>query len=133
LVHPMKVCTWRDRSKALDNDFRTIIRWDQDVFSPSDYPLSRLIEIVNCYDFGIFVYGPDDIAELGGKRVLIARDNVIFEAGLFFSQLDRKRVFLVKPDKPSATSLPPFHLPMILRSSPYAPAFRLGPSLSLVS
>ena len=93
----------------------TIRRWDQDVFRPGDFPLERLIELVNDYDFAIFVIGPDDIAEIRGNRVLIARDNVLFEAGLFFSQLDRKRTFLVKPSIRSTASGPPFHLPSDLQ------------------
>lgn len=86
----------------------TVVCWDQGVFQPGDFALDRLIKIVNEYDFAIFVISPDDIADLRGKRVIVARDNVLFEAGLFFSQLDRHRTFLIKPDMSSG---PPFHLP----------------------
>jgi hypothetical protein len=97
------------------NDVATVRRWDQSTFDPGVFALERLIEMVNEYDFAIFVIGANDIADLRGKRVLVARDNVLFEAGLFFSQLDRKRVFLVKPDKPSSDDVPPFHLPSDLQ------------------
>jgi predicted nucleotide-binding protein len=40
--------------------------------------------------------------------VLIARDNVLFESGMFFSQLGRKRTFLAAPSPEPAR---PFHLP----------------------
>src|SRR5271165_3317857 len=59
------------------------IRWDQGVFQPGDIILERLIEVVNTFDFAIFVIRPDDIADVRGNRVLVARDNVLFEAGLF--------------------------------------------------
>lgn len=101
--------------RELDKLGMTIVPWNQGVFRPGDYALERLIEIVNDYDFGIFVIGPDDIGLIRGKNVLIARDNVIFEAGIFFSQLGRMRTLLVRPDKPSDDSDPPFHLPSDLK------------------
>jgi Predicted nucleotide-binding protein containing TIR-like domain len=93
----------------------TIIRWDQGVFRPGDFPLDRLVELVIDYDFAIFVISPDDIADVRGKRVLVARDNVLFEAGLFFSQLNRNRTFLIKPDMHPMPSEPSFHLPSDLQ------------------
>jgi Predicted nucleotide-binding protein containing TIR-like domain len=93
----------------------TIILWNQGVFRPGQYALERLIELANDYDFAIFVISPDDIAEVRGNRVLVARDNVLFEAGLFFSQLDRIRTFLIKPRIHSTSSEPPFHLPSDLQ------------------
>jgi hypothetical protein len=92
------------------NEVATVRRWDQDVFRPGDYPLERLIELVNTYDFAIFLIAPNDLAEIRGQRVLIARDNVLFEAGLFFSQLGRKRTFLVAPVTSPSGELA-FHLP----------------------
>ena len=65
--------------------------------------------MVNEYDFALFLLSPDDIAEIRGRRVLIARDNVLFETGLFFSQLGRKRTFLIAPE--FATVSEEFHLP----------------------
>lgn len=85
-------------------------RWDEGVFRPGDYVLDRLIQIVNSYDFAIFAIAPEDFAEIRGKKVLVARDNVLFEAGLFFSQLDRTRTLLIVPKKNKADELE-FHLP----------------------
>lgn len=86
----------------------TVRLWTQDVFRPGDYTLEKLLEIVGKYDFAVFLVMPDDIAEIRGERVLIARDNVLFEAGLFFSQLGRKRTILIVP---TATEELDFHLP----------------------
>lgn len=93
----------------------TIIRWDQGVFRPGDITLERLIEVVNDYDFAIFVISHDDIAEVRGERVLVARDNVLFEAGLFFSQLDHNRTFLIGPNIDRKSGGPRFHLPSDLQ------------------
>lgn len=85
-------------------------RWDEGVFHAGDYVLERLIRIVKEYDFAIFALVPEDFAQIRGQRVLIARDNVLFEAGLFFSQLDRSRTLLVVPAKSQKDELD-FHLP----------------------
>lgn len=84
--------------------------WNQDVFRPGDYTLERLLKIVREYDFSVFLIMPDDIAKIRGAHVLIARDNVLFEAGLFFSQLGRARTLLVVPATSNKKSLD-FHLP----------------------
>lgn len=86
----------------------TVRLWTQDVFRPGEYTLEKLLEIVGKYDFAVFLVMPDDIAEIRGERVLIARDNVLFEAGLFFSQLGRKRTIVIVP---TATKELDFHLP----------------------
>jgi len=88
----------------------TVRLWTQDVFRPGDYTLEKLLEIVGQYDFAVFLVMPDDIAEIRGERVLIARDNVLFEAGLFFSQLGRKRTILIVPATTDKDELD-FHLP----------------------
>jgi hypothetical protein len=44
-------------------------------------------------DFGIFVFAPDDVAIIREKPVFVTRDNTIFEMGLFWGRLRRKRVF----------------------------------------
>lgn len=104
-------------AQAIQTELRKVAgtlvqRWDQETFKPSGYPLPDLIETANCYDFGIFVIGPDDIAVIRSKRMYIARDNVVFEAGLFFSQLGRERTFLIKPklETKKGRALP-FHVP----------------------
>jgi predicted nucleotide-binding protein len=59
---------------------------------------STLMETVRSMDFGIFVFAPDDAAEIRGQRYLIARDNVLYELGLFTGHLDPERCFFVLPD-----------------------------------
>lgn len=61
--------------------------------------LEWLMEESLKYDYAIFVYAADDIAEIRGEKVLAARDNVILEHGLFLGRLGRERVFFITPDE----------------------------------
>ena len=55
------------------------------------------------YDYGIFVFTPDDLLVKKGEELAAPRDNVIFELGLFIGRMSRSRAFLVNP---SGGSLP---------------------------
>jgi len=90
----------KDIARFIQSDLQDIAQikpWYQGVFEAGDYVLERLLTIVREFDFGVFLITPDDIGEFKGKRYLIARDNVLFEAGVFFTQLGRKRTLLVAP------------------------------------
>lgn len=80
--------------------------WEQGSFLLSTYPLESLINEVMRNDFGVFVVTPDDGRISQGTHTITARDNVVFEAGLFFGRYGRDRAFLVAPrDRPD------LHLP----------------------
>ena len=81
----------------LDHDFDIDI-WNQGVFDNLGLSfLETLEETVKKYDFGIFVFTPDDKIESRGDVQLSARDNVIFELGMFVGRLSRKKAFIVHP------------------------------------
>ena len=80
--------------------------WTQGIFELSGNSLDDLIKALDNFDFGIFVFKPDDITEMRNKKLNTVRDNVIFELGLFIGKLGKKRVFFVLPD-----STKDFHLP----------------------
>jgi hypothetical protein len=71
--------------------------WTQQVFKPSEYVLEPLEAARSTFDAGVFVLAPDDIAVIRGSKRRVARDNVIFELGLFIGALGRKRSFIVVP------------------------------------
>ncbi len=48
-------------------------------------------------DFAIFVFNPDDIVIMRGKKLKKVRDNVLFELGLFIGKLGRDKVFIIAP------------------------------------
>jgi hypothetical protein len=80
--------------------------WTQGIFELSNNSLDDLINALNNFDFGVFVFKPDDITEMRSSKLNTVRDNVIFELGLFIGKLGKKRVFFVLPN--STTN---FHLP----------------------
>jgi len=79
--------------------------WDQGVFDLSDTTIESLVLTLENTDFGVFVFTPDDIVILRGKKNLSVRDNVLFELGLFIGRIGRKRSFIVIPDN-STINLP---------------------------
>jgi hypothetical protein len=58
---------------------------------------ASVLEASRSYDFGIFVFAPDDkiIGQDGARAV--TRDNVIYELGLFTGALGEDRVFVMAP------------------------------------
>ena len=89
----------------LDRDAEPTV-WDQGVFELSKSTLASLLDALASYDFAVFVLGPDDIAKIRMVEYRVARDNVIFELGLFIGALGAPRTFFVLPrDRPD------LHLP----------------------
>jgi hypothetical protein len=76
------------------------------VLRPSQFTLEGLIEQLNSSDFGVFVFSPDDIAVIRGKEDMVARDNVVFELGLFIGRLGRERSFVIAPRLQDTLHLP---------------------------
>jgi hypothetical protein len=80
----------------LENEVNCEI-WNQGTFSLGESYLESLENAVNNNDFGVFVFTADDTIESRGEVKKIARDNVIFELGLFVGKLSRKKAFIVYP------------------------------------
>lgn len=80
--------------------------WTDDIFKLSEYALNSLIDKLQNFDFGIFVFSPDDTAIIRNQERQIVRDNIIFELGLFIGHLGKERSFIVSP-----RSMDDFHLP----------------------
>jgi predicted nucleotide-binding protein len=69
--------------------------WDKGIFGPNNAPLHDLLAVAARIDFAVIVLTPDDVLEKKGKIFLSARDNCIFELGLFMGALGPKRCFFV--------------------------------------
>ncbi len=80
----------------LDDDTTAVKVWNQ-AFQLTRPILTQLIELVNTSDFGAFVFSPEDAAVIRRKRYSVARDNVIFELGLFIGRLGIDRAFILVP------------------------------------
>lgn len=81
-----------------------LIPW-QLSFPVSSYTIASLTSNLDKCDFGVFVMDPLDSAVTRNEDRSIARDNVIFELGMFIGRLGLDRAFVVKP-KDRDLSLP---------------------------
>jgi len=86
----------RTIQNAFEHDF-TVVVWTDGVFRASWYPIESLEHELDQSDFAVAIAQPDDITEVRGKSSATARDNVIFELGLFVGRIGRKRSLLVEP------------------------------------
>ncbi|MBR9845292.1 MAG: nucleotide-binding protein [Algicola sp.] len=86
---------------VLENDFDVVIWnesiWDKSIFKINNNFLSDLLTATLKFDFGILIGTPDDKLEYRGEEKLSARDNVLFELGLFTGRLGlEKCAFLIE-------------------------------------
>ena len=88
----MDVC--RAVQQELERDFEITI-WDQDVFRLTYDAIDSLLAELDSSDAGVFVLTPDDLTIKREQSKKTARDNVIFELGLFMGALGRDRTFIV--------------------------------------
>ncbi|BBH23614.1 hypothetical protein Back11_49590 [Paenibacillus baekrokdamisoli] len=91
--------------------------WYAGTFGANDYTMEALETELDVNDFGIFVFAADDVALIRKKPVFITRDNTVFEMGLFWGRLGRRRVFCIIPrdlperdDLIQGTNVSEFHL-----------------------
>jgi Predicted nucleotide-binding protein containing TIR-like domain len=80
--------------------------WNEGVFEPSKYTLESILKALEHSDFGLFVFGGDDILRMRSVDYVAVRDNVLFELGLFVGRLGRDRTFFLLPDEHTAFRLP---------------------------
>jgi hypothetical protein len=87
-------------------DVAEVVVWTQGIFELTNFYLESLLEALEDTEYGLFIFGADDLIRIRGTEVPTARDNVVFELGLFIGRLGRDRTFILMP-KSSAG----FHLP----------------------
>ena len=80
----------------LERDFECTV-WTQDIFRPSEYTLAALEEALDVFEYGIFVFSPDDKLTIRNEEFNSIRDNILFEFGLFVGRLGRENTFFVTP------------------------------------
>jgi hypothetical protein len=79
--------------------------WDQDVIRLSRGTLESLVDAIPRFDFAVLVLTADDLLISRGTERQAARDNVIFELGLFMGGLGRDRTFILY-DRANPPKLP---------------------------
>jgi hypothetical protein len=80
----------------LEHDAEVTV-WSQGVFEPSKFTLDSLTDGLDGYDFGSFVFSPDDVTIIRNVEQTAIRDNVVLELGMFIGRLGRERCFIVIP------------------------------------
>jgi predicted nucleotide-binding protein len=72
--------------------------WADGLFDRPGFAYIEVLESVLLkYDYGIFVFTPDDRVYSRGNISDMPRDNVIFEYGMFLGKHTRKKAFIIKP------------------------------------
>jgi predicted nucleotide-binding protein len=89
--------------------------WNQGLFELGQATLSNLFAFIDKFDFAVLVVTPDDKVEMRGDDFAAARDNIIFELGLFMGGLGSDRVVFV-----SAAKVEDFRLPSDLNGITHA-------------
>lgn len=90
--------TYAEHLQAALDDHCEAVVWDQGVFGLSESSLDALVAEARRVDFAILVLTPDDLTHVRGRDAHCARDNVIFEAGMFVGALGPTRTFFVHPN-----------------------------------
>ena len=71
--------------------------WTQNIFKPTKTTIESLTEAAAAHTAGVFVFTPDDVLKFRGESADVARDNVLFELGLFIGSIGLRRCFIVVP------------------------------------
>jgi predicted nucleotide-binding protein len=82
----------------LNDEFELVPWYDPRAFPPSEHTLDSLLDQTTQSDFGIFILAADDLVDSKGVLSFAARDNVLFEAGLFFGARGKNGWFLFIPE-----------------------------------
>jgi len=80
----------------LDHEAHCTI-WRAGTFKLSSQTVDDLVKKSSSIDFAVFVFTPDDLATIRKKEEAVARDNVVFELGLFIGAIGKDRCYIVKP------------------------------------
>ena len=94
-----------DLQEALEDDCHATV-WSQDVFEPSRTALEGLLLQLTTLQFALFVFTPDDSLVLRGESHRVARDNVVFEMGLFIGALGLPQCMHSVPSGMTSLHLP---------------------------
>lgn len=81
---------------VLDHDTQNTL-WRTGTFKLGSSGLTDLVKKSSVVDFAVFIFTPDDLLTIRDKQHFVARDNVVFELGLFIGSLGIDRCYVIKP------------------------------------
>ena len=70
--------------------------WNDGIFQYNDNFLDTLMKSASLFDFAFMVFSADDLVLVRDKIFENARDNVMFEYGLFLGRVGNQRAFIIK-------------------------------------
>jgi hypothetical protein len=71
--------------------------WTQGILDLSKFTLDGLLDGLDNLECGVFILAPDDVVKMRGAECTKARDNVVFELGIFIGRLGKERIFIILP------------------------------------
>jgi hypothetical protein len=71
--------------------------WRTGTFKLSSQSVDDLVKKSSVIDFAVFAFTPDDASKIRDQEAIVARDNVVFELGLFIGAIGKDRCYVVKP------------------------------------
>lgn len=69
--------------------------WTDEIFQFNEGFLETLLKSASLFDFGFMVFSADDISRIKHKEYDTARDNVLFEYGLFLGRIGIDRAYIL--------------------------------------
>ncbi len=88
----------RIKKELEGGDFCSVKIWKEGLFQLNKSYLDSLLKSTIQFDFAILVLTPDDLTIRRHKTSKVARDNVIFELGLFVGRLGLHRAFIMSDE-----------------------------------
>lgn len=74
-----------------------LVQWPSSPWGNLQQAVQSLVDNLVDYSYAVFILSADDEVVIRGTKQHAARDNVIFEFGLFLAHLGLKRTFLIGP------------------------------------
>ena len=81
--------------KYFEPDYDCYI-WNDGIFKYNEGILETLIKSASLFDFGFMVFAADDVSRIRDKEYITARDNVLFEYGLFLGRVGLDKAYIIK-------------------------------------
>ena len=79
-------------------DVAEVVPWTEpSIFPATEFFTTSLLRAASSFDFGLFLFEPDDLVQSRDRSSSVPRDNVVFELGVFMSHLGLKRAFPMVP------------------------------------
>lgn len=87
----------KELEHSLSKDYDCYI-WNDGIFQFNEGFLETLLKSASLFDFSFMVFTADDISKIRNQEYNTARDNVLFEYGLFLGRVGIDRAYIIKED-----------------------------------